>query len=253
MCLNLGPLVLLMETSPFNEAASRFNNNLPFFKSQMEPLSYYTNSGAPWFEEETERLKKHFSVEKLDILQIGKLHKRTPGGIASKLMSLGLVDSYQELKKYDEYKNSSLYKEALSRNQKQGTTVFFKDVAPPQPVIIAKPKGYIYCMSNPSMPGIMKIGMTMRTPEERLKEANKHDTFKPPTLYQIDFAKEVLNPKIKEGILHDLLERYTERINPQREFFRVSSTEVYRFFQLVDGAWWKPLDNSPPPATKPHS
>ena len=53
-------------------------------------------------------------------------------------------------------------------------------------------------MSNPSMPGIMKIGMTMRTPEERLKEANKHDTFKPPTLYQIDFAKEVLNPKTKE-------------------------------------------------------
>jgi hypothetical protein len=205
----------------------------------MEPLKYYTNSGAPWFDEESEKLKREYSAEKLDILQIGKLHKRTPGGIASKLMSLGLVDSYQELKKYDEYKNSPLYKEALTRNQKQGTTVFFKDVAPPQPVTIAKPRGYIYCMSNQSMPGIMKIGMTMRSPEERLKEANKHDTFKPPTLYQIVFAKQVYSPKTKEAILHELLERYTERINPQREFFRVSSTEVYRFFQLVDGVWWK--------------
>lgn len=30
--------------------------------------------------------------------------------------------------------------------------------------------GYIYCFSNQSMPGIVKIGMTTRTPGERAKE-----------------------------------------------------------------------------------
>jgi len=201
----------------------------------MEPLSYYTNSGAPWSQEESDRLREDYTLHKLELKEISKIHKRTPGGIAYRLMKLGLIDNYNKLKNYDEYKNSSLYKEVLNKYNKKTVPSVPKKI-----ITIPKPKGYIYCMSNPSMPGIMKIGMTMRTPEERLKEANKHDTFKPPTLYQIDFAKEVLNPKTKEGILHDLLERYTERINPQREFFRVSSTEVYRFFQLVDGAWWKP-------------
>ena len=86
--------------------------------------------------------------------------------------------------------------------------------------------GYIYCFSNPSMPGILKVGMTDRTPEIRLNEANNSDTWRPPTPYKIVFAKKVLNPKQKETTLHIILSQYTERINPKREFFRVSPKEV---------------------------
>jgi len=39
--------------------------------------------------------------------------------------------------------------------------------------------GYIYCFSNPSMPGILKVGMTERTPVTRLGEANASDTWRP--------------------------------------------------------------------------
>ena len=103
--------------------------------------------------------------------------------------------------------------------------------------------GYIYCFSNPSMPGILKIGMTERTPELRLNEANSSDTWRPPTPYKIVFAKKVLNPKQKETTLHTLLSQYTERINPQREFFRVSQEEVNTFFDLIDGElWFKTLE-----------
>lgn len=98
--------------------------------------------------------------------------------------------------------------------------------------------GYIYCFSNQSMPGILKIGMTERTPVVRLSEANASDTWRPPTSYKIEFAKKVSNPSQKEKTLHSLLEKYTERINPRREFFRVSREEVDTFFNLIDGEDW---------------
>lgn len=98
--------------------------------------------------------------------------------------------------------------------------------------------GYLYCFSNSSMPGILKVGMTERTPDLRLNEANSSDTWRPPTPYKIEFAKKVLNPKQKETTLHTLLSQYTDRINPKREFFRVSPEEVKTFFDLMDGDLW---------------
>jgi hypothetical protein len=95
--------------------------------------------------------------------------------------------------------------------------------------------GYLYCFSNPSMPGILKIGMTERTPAQRLAEANSSDTWRPPTPYKCVFAKKVTNPRQKEITIHTLLSQYTERINPKREFFRVSCDEVRTFFDLLDG------------------
>jgi len=54
--------------------------------------------------------------------------------------------------------------------------------------------GYVYCFANPSMPGILKVGATERTPEDRLREANAADTWRPPTPYRIEFAKKVADP-----------------------------------------------------------
>jgi len=101
------------------------------------------------------------------------------------------------------------------------------------------PVGYLYCFSNPSMPGILKVGMTLRTPEERLAEANRPDTFKPPTNYRLEFAKRVTDPRAKESTLHGLLASFAIQVNKNREFFRVPVTEVRRFFDLMDGIWWE--------------
>jgi hypothetical protein len=88
------------------------------------------------------------------------------------------------------------------------------------------------------MPGILKVGMTERTPEARLSEANASDTWRPPTPYEIEFAKKVSNRSQKEKTLHTLLEQYTDRIHPRREFFRVSKEEVLKFLDLMDGEMW---------------
>ena len=99
-------------------------------------------------------------------------------------------------------------------------------------------EGYIYCFSNESMPNIVKLGMTERTPIVRLNEANSSDTWRPPTSYKLEFAKKVLNPKQKESTLHTLLEKYTEKVNSKREFFRISTENLRLFFDLIDGEWW---------------
>jgi len=97
--------------------------------------------------------------------------------------------------------------------------------------------GYIYCFSNECMPGILKIGMTKLTPDKRLKDANSPNTWKPPKPYKIVFAKKVNIYKQKEITLHLILEKYTKRIHPRREFFRVSPEEVKTLFDLIDGEW----------------
>jgi len=44
---------------------------------------------------------------------------------------------------------------------------------------VAVPYGWVYAFYSRSMPGLVKIGMTTRSPEIRLAEANKGDTWRP--------------------------------------------------------------------------
>jgi hypothetical protein len=106
-------------------------------------------------------------------------------------------------------------------------------------------EGYLYVFSNESMPGIMKIGMTERTPEARLAEANASDTFKPPTPYKLEIAKKVTQALAKERILHAILA--DRRVNPSREFFRMTTGEVCLYFMLMDGEIWQKSQEQPRP------
>jgi len=99
-------------------------------------------------------------------------------------------------------------------------------------------KGYVYCFSNPCFVDIVKIGMTERYIEERLHEANHCGTWGPPTPYAIEFAKKVNNPREKEKVLHRLLEKYSERVNTNREFFKISVDDARLFFDLIDSEYW---------------
>jgi hypothetical protein len=91
--------------------------------------------------------------------------------------------------------------------------------------------GYVYVMSNPSMPGLYKIGFTTRPIDERLQEANQPNTWIP-TPFLLEFAKFVVNPQQKEMTVHKILTK--ERINPNREFFRADIEQVKLLFDLMD-------------------
>ena len=98
------------------------------------------------------------------------------------------------------------------------------------------PNGWVYCMTNSSMPNIVKIGFTNDL-DRRLKEANAHDTFRPPQPYKYEFAKLVLDHTEKEKKLHIILGN--NRINPRKEFFTTESSveKIRQLFDLIDGEY----------------
>jgi hypothetical protein len=99
--------------------------------------------------------------------------------------------------------------------------------------------GWIYCMSNPSMPDLVKVGQTGGDPRER---ASQLYTTGVPTEFVVEFAKRVRNYTEKEKMLHTLLEKHFARPNKSREFFRCSSADVFEFFELIEGQYLEEAD-----------
>lgn len=78
-------------------------------------------------------------------------------------------------------------------------------------------RGYVYILSNPSMKGLVKIGFTERSPEERLAELQGTGV---PTDFVLEYKFLSADPAGDEKKIHTLLDDY--RINKKREFFEVS-------------------------------
>jgi hypothetical protein len=92
--------------------------------------------------------------------------------------------------------------------------------------------GWMYCLSNKSLPGLYKIGCTEtadKTPEDRAEELS---TTGIPHAFEIEYKCLVSEPYKKERIVHELLEPYRE--NQRREFFRCDLTTVIKLFELMD-------------------
>lgn len=91
--------------------------------------------------------------------------------------------------------------------------------------------GYIYLMINPSMNGIIKIGLTRRSPEERLEELSKATGV--PTPFILVY-KEQFNDCVRaEKVIHAILEERRERVSTNREFFSTEISEAIKVIQQV--------------------
>lgn len=77
--------------------------------------------------------------------------------------------------------------------------------------------GFLYILSNPSMPNIFKIGYTERNVKDRVMELSSNTGV--PTPFNIEFSFLTENPKDLESELHEEFEKY--RVNGSREFFKV--------------------------------
>lgn len=87
--------------------------------------------------------------------------------------------------------------------------------------ILPKKEGYVYALENPIIPGVLKIGMTQKTPAIRCDEINREGgAGKLPTNYVCLWSKYVDDCRAVEQLIHLRLKAF--RINPKREFFTIS-------------------------------
>lgn len=106
--------------------------------------------------------------------------------------------------------------------------------------------GFVYCIANDAMPGLVKIGATARDPGDRLNEA-RHDTWAP-SCFRITEQVATDDAFGTERVIHALLA--PRRFEARREFFRLSHEEaraVFAVVEIIAGATC-----AAPEATEPH-
>jgi hypothetical protein len=82
--------------------------------------------------------------------------------------------------------------------------------------------GVLYVLTNPFMPGLVKIGCTTGPVEDRIKGLSSATGV--PVAFQCHFAAQVDDMAAKEKTLHQLFS--DKRVNPNREFFQVPPEKV---------------------------
>ena len=87
-----------------------------------------------------------------------------------------------------------------------------------------KKREIVYIFSNPSMPGLLKIGRTNRSVEERLKELSNTSL---PTEFVVEHKIETSDSKYLEKMIHKNFEKH--RVNDNREFFRIHPKIVFEY------------------------
>ncbi|NTV60613.1 MAG: GIY-YIG nuclease family protein [Chlorobiaceae bacterium] len=80
----------------------------------------------------------------------------------------------------------------------------------------------IYVLTNESMPGIVKVGLTNESVESRITQLSAHSGV--PLPFECYFAAEVIDCVKLEKTLHQLFSE--ARINPKREFFKIDPEKV---------------------------
>lgn len=89
--------------------------------------------------------------------------------------------------------------------------------------------GIVYCLTNPAMPGYVKIGMTKNL-DQRLRQL---DNTSVPVAFECVSAIDVDDPKKVEQLLHEAFD--DRRVRRTREFFEVSPAQVVAALRLTGG------------------
>ena len=88
---------------------------------------------------------------------------------------------------------------------------------------------WVYILSNPSIPGMVKIGYTNNEPDVRVKEINRATGI--PTDFVVEFALPCVNGYEVEQLVHEELEDL--RVSNRKEFFKVSVEDAVYLIQEI--------------------
>ena len=102
---------------------------------------------------------------------------------------------------------------------------------------MSEKEGVIYILSNPAMPGLVKIGKTTNL-DDRMSSLYSTGV---PVPFHCVYAKRVNNYSEVEKKLH--LGLRSKRENMNREFFRIAEEEVINFLELIEGVEVTPKED----------
>ncbi len=80
----------------------------------MNTIEYYTRQNDGWEVKEVEQLKDEYCNKKLSIMEIGVIHRRTPGAIGYKLKSIQVIPTNRDARGYIDYTKSELYQSIVN-------------------------------------------------------------------------------------------------------------------------------------------
>jgi hypothetical protein len=90
--------------------------------------------------------------------------------------------------------------------------------------------GYIYVLSNPAMPGLLKIGFTQHSDtKRRILELSKNTAV--PLHFVLEFEQLIENPVQYERLIHARLSQY--RLSPDKEFFKIDLDTVEKIIRKI--------------------
>lgn len=88
---------------------------------------------------------------------------------------------------------------------------------------------WVYVLSNPTTPGLLKIGYTKLNPDERARQISNATGVALP--YNVEWAYKCFNGEQLEGEVHRKLKAY--RVNSNREFFQIQLEEAKEVITLL--------------------
>lgn len=88
---------------------------------------------------------------------------------------------------------------------------------------------WVYVLSNPTTPGLLKIGYTKNLPEERAKQISAATGVALP--YKVEWAYKCFNGETVEREVHHKLK--AQRVNNNKEFFQISLEEAKEIINLI--------------------
>ena len=90
-------------------------------------------------------------------------------------------------------------------------------------------EGFVYVLTNESMPGLIKIGMT-RASDPHVRISGLYTT-SVPLPFDLEYAALVGNPRRVERAIHNAFD--AARVNPTREFFEIEPDQVIGILELI--------------------
>lgn len=93
--------------------------------------------------------------------------------------------------------------------------------------------GYLYVLANSAMPGVVKVGKTTRSPEERALELSGVTGL--PTPFIVVYQQLFQDCSAAESFVHAYLEKSGYRVADNREFFNAPAAVVVKAIALAPG------------------